>query len=123
MPLPPSAVGDTTLPPCPSGERGAESRGDRSGNSCPSSASNVPSPSPRDFRPTRRPTGRLPMTSRLMLCVYGLALLSVVCLGVTAAAVRTPSRADAGKAMKNGNWKDAYETFQRLATDPADEPA
>ena len=33
-----------------------------------------------------------------------------------------PDRVAAAKQMKDGNWKDAYEAYSRLALDPADDP-
>jgi uncharacterized protein YfaS (alpha-2-macroglobulin family) len=52
-----------------------------------------------------------------------LVVLTLACLGAAVAATQPESRASAGKALKNGNWKDAYDMLSKLALDPQDDPA
>ena len=59
-----------------------------------------------------------------MLRTMLLAVLAVACcagLIMSAAPSPQPKRSDARKAMDAGNFKDAYEAFARLASDPADD--
>jgi len=59
-----------------------------------------------------------------LVCLLGAALVSAFLAYSAFGAKETPpDRAAAAKQMKDGNWKDAYEGFSRLALDPADDPA
>ncbi len=62
---------------------------------------------------------------RFRLCIFVLlAALSVMLIGdVDRVAGEDPAlRTKAAQQMKDGNWKDAYESFSQLALDPADNP-
>ena len=54
--------------------------------------------------------------------IYSLVAVSVTCFSLAVAATQPENRATATKAMQDGNWKDAYEIFAKLATDPEDDP-
>ena len=56
-------------------------------------------------------------------CLLAAALISAfVAYSAFGAKETPPDREAAAKMMKDGNWKDAYEGFSRLALDPADDP-
>ncbi len=57
----------------------------------------------------------------LNLALAALVFVSLTCLGFAYAATQPETRASANKAMTDGNWKDAYDTFSKLALDPAND--
>jgi uncharacterized protein YfaS (alpha-2-macroglobulin family) len=60
--------------------------------------------------------------SRLGYLLAASTLSALLVLSAFGAKDAPPDRAAAAKQMKDGNWKDAYEGFSRLALDPADDP-
>jgi len=60
--------------------------------------------------------------SRLGYLLAASTLSALLVLSAFGAKDAPPDRAAAAKQMKDGNWKDAYEAFSRLALDPADDP-
>ncbi len=60
---------------------------------------------------------------RTKFVAAGLSLVLVgIAVYVAAEELSPPDREKAQKAMKDGNWKDAYEDFSRLAVDPKNDP-
>ena len=60
--------------------------------------------------------------SRLGYLLAASTLSALLVLSAFGAKDAPPDRETAAKQMKDGNWKDAYEGFSRLALDPADDP-
>jgi len=58
-----------------------------------------------------------------LACLIGVALVSAfLAYSALGAKDAPPDRAAAEKLFKDGNWKEAYEAYSRLALDPADDP-
>ena len=59
---------------------------------------------------------------RLLGALALVPLLSLIVMESVAQVKEKPQRDAVQKLMKDGNWKEAYDGFSRLALDPADDP-